>query len=339
MANLYVSNITNVPTKPNSPATIQGDTRNVPLGVSFIVTILINSISCPFTVLLNVLVIMAVKRRPRLQSNTNILLACLAVTDALTGLTTQPSFILWKTFQLLGMTSFDNIMRVLHNSFLRSVSVCSCLHLMLLTCERLTAIKFTMYYPYVVIKRNIKVAVIAFWIFSIFLEILHIRNQKVIVSVLGGLVLNSCILFISFSYVILYRETRRHRNMIKTQQLPQEEVERFVKENKALKTTVIVVGTVLLCLLPAAITRVLTLAAPFWKPSLFFVLMPWIRTCGMLNSFFNPLIYCWRQQEMRKFVFRFPAAQVVHPAQWKEKTKRKTLKTICEKEVISLQES
>ena len=298
-----------------SNTTIQGDTRNVPLEVRFIVTVIINSISCPFTVLLNVLVIMAVKRRPRLQSNTNILLACLAVTDALTGLTTQPSFILWKTFQLLGMTNFDDIMRVLHSSFLRSVSVCSCLHLMLLTCERLIAIKFTMYYPYVVTKRNIKVTVIAFWIFSIFLDILSLTNQKGIVSVLVGLVLNSCIFFVAFSYIVLYRETRRHRKMIKTQQLPQEEVERFVKENKALKTTVFVVGTVWLCLLPAAITIVLTAAAPFWKPISFFVFTPWIRTCGMLNSFFNPLIYCWRQQEMRKFVFRFPAAQVVHPVQ------------------------
>ena len=37
-------------------------------------------------VLFNVMVIMAVKRRRRLQTNTNILLACLAATDALTGL-------------------------------------------------------------------------------------------------------------------------------------------------------------------------------------------------------------------------------------------------------------
>ena len=44
-------------------------------------------------VLFNVMVIMAVKRRQRLQTNSNILLACLAATDALTGLITQPAFI------------------------------------------------------------------------------------------------------------------------------------------------------------------------------------------------------------------------------------------------------
>ena len=42
-------------------------------------------IACPFTVLFNLLVIYAGKKRPSLQSNTNILLACLAVTDVLTG--------------------------------------------------------------------------------------------------------------------------------------------------------------------------------------------------------------------------------------------------------------
>ena len=254
MANLSFSNYTTA--KANSTATIQDDARNVPLEVSFVVTVIINSITCSFILLLNVLVIMAVKRRPRLQSNTNILLACLAVTDALTGLTTQPSFILWKTFQLLDISNFDNITGSFHNSSLRAVSICSCLHLMLLTCERLIAIKFTTYYPYVVIKRNIKVAVITFWIFSISLGVLSLTNQEIIIRVLVGLVLNSCIPFISFSYVMLYRETLRHRKMIKTQQLLQEEMERFVNENKALKTTVIVVGTVLLCLLPAAITNV-----------------------------------------------------------------------------------
>ena len=79
---------------------MDGDTQNSAVEVSNILSIIINSITCPFTVLLNVLVIMAVKRRPRLESNTNILLACLAVTDALTGLTTQPSFITWKMLEV-----------------------------------------------------------------------------------------------------------------------------------------------------------------------------------------------------------------------------------------------
>ena len=47
--------------------------------------IILNVLSFPVTILMNVLVIMAVKTRPRLQSKYNILLACLAGTDLLVG--------------------------------------------------------------------------------------------------------------------------------------------------------------------------------------------------------------------------------------------------------------
>ena len=89
---------------------------NVPLKINYIITIILNSITCPFTVALNVLVIMAVKRRPRLQSYANILLACLAVTDALTGLLVQPTFIIWRIFQLLGGINTE-IVHTFHNFF------------------------------------------------------------------------------------------------------------------------------------------------------------------------------------------------------------------------------
>ena len=161
MANFSGVNLTNA-TKMTST---EGDTANVPLEVIYIITIIINSITCPFTVLLNVLVIMAVKRRPRLQTNSNILLACLAATDALTGLIVQPSFILWKISQLLlagNSEGFNDFV----STFLSTVLICSSLHLMLVTFERLLAIKFTMRYSTVITEKNIKIAVTMFWIIA-----------------------------------------------------------------------------------------------------------------------------------------------------------------------------
>ena len=287
---------------------------------TFIITIIINGITCPFTVLFNVLVILAVKRRPRLQTNSNILLACLALTDMVIGLVVQPSFVLAKTFQLLGVDGTVGIFaHRFHNFFIRAVSVCSCLHLFLVTCERLIAIKFTMRYPYIVTQRNIKMAVVALWIFVLSLEVtretLNIMNGKQILTlnVLLALVLVFCILFISFSYVILYRETLRHQKKIKTQHLPQEEVERFIRESKALKTTVLVVGAVMLCFLPMAFILVLFFTGLNFYFGLTIALCTpcfWIRTTVMLNSLVNPLIYCWRQREMRQFVFRLSSPAV-----------------------------
>ena len=293
---------------------MDGEALDVPLKVSYTTTIIFNSITCPFTVVLNVLVIMAVKRRPRLQSYANILLACLAATDALTGLLVQPTFIIWRIFQLLGGINTDNIYRV-HNLFIVAVTLSSALHLMLVTCERLIAIKYTFVYPYLVTTLNIKVTVTAFWALALCCTILrrafvnHGDWQKMrekIGNAILFIVLISCIVFIMMSYAILYRETVHQQNRIKAQQLSQEEIARFVKERKALYTTVYVVGAVSLCLSPGA---ALTVLAIIRKLNIS-ISVPWISTIVMLNSLLNPLIYCWRQKEIRKFVFQISSPAV-----------------------------
>ena len=292
---------------------------------SYIISIIFNSIACPFTVLLNVLVILAVKSRPLLQSKPNILLACLAVTDAMNGLVAQPVFISATTLKLFHITSYSREVSVRYqNISSRVLYVCSALHLMLVTGERLVAIKFTMRYPYVVTNRNIKVAVIAFWIVCLCSEqATLITDQTIFTNAFTGLVLTSCVLFILVSYVILYRETRRHENKIKAGQLPQEEKERFLRDRKALKTTVYVVGAVLLCLTPAAAWLLVSsflrvLAEELWAQmthdQLRKTIGPTVRTFVYLNSLINPLIYCWRQKEIRKYVFnKFCKSQDVHP--------------------------
>ena len=62
MANFSMDSFTNA-----TNLTIgEGDTADVLLVLSYIIIIVINTISCPFIVLLNVLVIMTMKTRSRL---------------------------------------------------------------------------------------------------------------------------------------------------------------------------------------------------------------------------------------------------------------------------------
>ena len=276
-----------------------------PAKVHYIITIIINVITSPLTVLLNVLVIMAVIKRRRLQSYPNILLACLAATDVLTGLIVQPSFALCRTFYLLGMNETETILCTFHFSSIHALSLCSCLHLMWITCERLIAIKFTLRYTDLVTSRNIKVAVITLWVISLISGVTRDLNNKTLLAFSVAIYI-FCVLFIVISYLILYREIMRHKKMIKAHQLPHEEVERFAKERKALKTTVIVVGAVVLCFVPVVFA--LVLGALGLASS---ALVLWVGTCVMLNSLLNPLIYCGRQEEMRKFAFRFKTQRAV----------------------------
>ena len=164
---------------------------------------------------------------------------------------------------------------------------------------------------------------IAFWIVCLSSELVAlITNQTIFTNALTGLVLISCVIFVSFSYGMLYRETRRHERLIKAGQLPQEEKERFSKERKALKTTVYVVGAVLICLTPVAawllVSSILRVSdEEFWVQltQLRQLTRSTVRTLVNLNSLLNPIIYCWRQKEMRQFVFsKFWTSRDVHPA-------------------------
>ena len=89
----------------------EGD-RDVPSMADFIIIISINTITFPCTVLLNLLVIKAVK------TNSNIMLACLAVTDALTGLLGQPLFFLWKILVLFGSVTVGRLELLLSRLYL-----------------------------------------------------------------------------------------------------------------------------------------------------------------------------------------------------------------------------
>ena len=201
-----------------------------------------------------------------------------------------------------------------HDASFHTALISSSLHLMLVTFERLLPIKFTMRYSTVITEKNIKIAVTVFWIIAFSSGVFRLFriNIKVGAYILSFIII-LCILFVVYSYMILYRETRRHKRKIKTQQLPQEEVERFTKENKALKTTVFVVCAVIFCFLPCGAGLSLLIARLITLLSSILMITSWARTFSMLNSLLNPLIYCWRQKEMRKFVFRM-RNQLVHHA-------------------------
>ena len=285
--------------------TDEGSHLNLTERVVLIVQIIISTTTCPFTILLNSFVILAVKKTPRLQSKAKILLACLAATDAFIGLTAQPSSILVELFRLFDMTSLAQKIRLnFHNRVLLAGITNSLFHLMLVTFERLVAIKFTIHHPFLITDKNIMVSVASFWIIALCTLALRYIIPNVVLFTVASLVV-ICIIFIAISYVILYRETLRHKKRIKTEQVAQQEVETFLKENKALKTTVYVVGSLVLCFTPSLFLLVSLVVKRLSLVANSVSFVSFCRVLVMLNSLLNPLIYFWRDKEMRKLVLPF----------------------------------
>ena len=82
---------------PIYPENISLDLRAV-----FIIRMVVNALTCPFIILLNILVMVAVKTNRQLRTKSNIALACLATTDLVVGLFVQPLHIIHASVLLSG---------------------------------------------------------------------------------------------------------------------------------------------------------------------------------------------------------------------------------------------
>ena len=162
-------------------------------------TIILNILSFPVTILMNALVIMAVKTRTRLQSKYNTLQACLAGTDLLVGAATQPTFIAAQIYVIKGLSL-----------------TASLFHLTLVSFERFVAIKYTFRYMTTVTGRRLKIAVVSSWVIACFPAILESFSGefKTITRVAGFFLVVLSLSLILFCHLSVYFATRRHEKEI-----------------------------------------------------------------------------------------------------------------------------
>ena len=115
-------------------------------------TVAINSVAFIPTIVVNLLIIIAVKRRKTLQSNSNILLSSLAAAILLVGIVSQPLFIIQQGF-LRGSDSLSEHFCAVDSTYLiitGFVGVSSYLHLTVIAWERWIAIKKHLQYKTIV---------------------------------------------------------------------------------------------------------------------------------------------------------------------------------------------
>ena len=88
------------------------DPKNTPEAYGWLVFIaVISAITCPLTVVMNALIIIAVKTKPRVKTKSNMALACLSTTDLAMGVIGQPLFISGVIAKLQGYASSTYCLR------------------------------------------------------------------------------------------------------------------------------------------------------------------------------------------------------------------------------------
>ena len=135
--------------------------------------IVIHATTCPFTILLNLLVMIAVKTKARLQSMSNMALACLALTDVMVGLVVQPLFIaqIWNIIQGETTASACSIQIALR-FFFYFFRLSSIVHLSLISVDRYIAIMRPYIYIQTVTKPRVLIATALAWTLTLIINTL-----------------------------------------------------------------------------------------------------------------------------------------------------------------------
>ena len=275
-----------------------------PVTASLIFLSVINLLVSPCSILLNVLVIVAVKTSPRLKTNHHILLASLAGTDLLTGAISQPLLIAEEIYLLKGSS-----LNSYSFCFLRNVSaitgmtpvIASLQHLALLSIERYLAITYPFKYLELITELPLNASVVTVWavatLFTVLTSVYTVNNAFILNF--RRVITVASISILIFCHFAVYREARSQILKIATQQISTEARAVFLKEKKALNITTMVIGVVFLSFVPLIIFRPVLkslIGPPAWK----FVLLYALKSLALCNSVCNPLIYCARNREFRK---------------------------------------
>ena len=266
-----------------------------------LLTVVVNSFIFPFTILLNILVIIVVLTKPRLKTKSNFQLACAAVTDVLVGLIAQPLYIATMIILLQGDTIsseycwVQTITQALAQVFCRT----SIIHLVLMNAERYLAIK----HPYVHSTQVTGVRIVAAsataWIVSLLLQTPAFVDKRLFFFINNSLLL-PYVTIIIFCQGTVYGETRRHEKLIAAQQVSAEAKEQFLKDKKAIKVTTAVVLAAVLNYIPMFSIRVVLLQfRQYISLNLGYAFFWFAFNSVLLNSFVNSVIYAVRIRTFR----------------------------------------
>ena len=265
------------------------------------------SLMIPSTVLLNALVIFLVWRKRYLRKQKPcVLLACLAATDLLVGAVVLPLVVAGHAFRF--SRTPDCFLDTVALAGMNLACVASLYHLVVISGERYVAIKHSLRYEILVTTNRLIAAVAAAWSIPVATTLIALMNialinhavlAEMLLLVMIFLGIPGCLVAVCFCQVSVFLETRRHRRHIRAQQVSGAATMDILKQDKAARTTTMIVGALLLCCAPTIVCTVVTITA---RPPKNVEFGAYFITDVFLyaNSLVNPIIYCMRTQDFKR---------------------------------------
>ena len=249
----------------------------------------------------NALILIALRKESSLHPPSKLLLRCLATTDLCVGLIPEPlNVIFWMSIA----NEHWNICRYAFAlSFITSYILCgvSVGTLAAISVDRLLALLLGLRYRQVVTLKRTYVIVFTLWLFSAGLSATYFSN--LFITYLGCIIYISLCLIISiFSYTKIFLTLRHHQNSVQDhdQQPNQTNQLNIARYKKAVSSAIWLQLTLVACYFPYVIVAVFR--AKSGVSTSIYLARNYTFTLVYLNSSLNPILYCWKIDEVRQTV-------------------------------------
>ena len=277
-----------------------------------LVACVLNSILAFTAVVLNVLVILALRKIPSLPRKTlKTLLLSMSVSDLGVGLVAQPLqiYLLVSNINILSQSYIDldhyeaiiNAYRVVANV----LTYASFFSIVALSADRFLVIRLQLRYQDAVTHKRAIAGVISFWLLSAFLPLIRLREwlPEDIFFILTVTIQFISLITAGLFYFKIFLALRQHAAQV--QDVPVEsgetnEAVNATRERKAALGIFYVYLALMACYLPIICFNIAENVIGPVRTSLGYKVNLYVTILLALNSSLSPLIYCWKMRRIRQ---------------------------------------
>ena len=265
----------------------------------------VNVILSLTTILGNSLILVALRKESSLHPPSKLLYRCLATTDLLVGLVTQPLYLI----HLISIANEHwNLCRyTMEAAILTSFALCgvSLGTMTAITVDRLLALLLGLRHKQTVTLKRTNIILASVWVLSGVAALCHISDYRITLWI-AYICIPSCLLTSMVSYTKIFRTLIHHQAQVQVHvqlQSNQPNSLNISRNKKAVYNALWVQLALVVCYVPFTIVEIVFKEASkitFSSHSL--VIRGIAATLIYFKSTLNPFLYCWKINEVRQAV-------------------------------------
>ena len=249
----------------------------------------------------NILILIAFHKVSSVHAPTKLLFRCLAVTDLLVGLITQPLFVITI---LSSVTEIHNIFYVSAAEAASSLILCgaSISTSTAISVDRLLALSLGIRYRQVVTLRRVSMVMACFWLICASVGLSPIIFNRHVMYTEASIYAILCVLISIFSHLKIFLKLRQHQARVQgnADQKQRNEIRvslNITRYKKSVSSIAWIQLALVVCYVPFIVT-----VAKEWSQKTVCIIWTSTGTLFYLKSSLNPVLYFWKIAEVRQAV-------------------------------------